>query len=134
MRCLIVDDEITCRKILQLSLSPFFTIEEAVNGMEALTKINATMQAKSPFDLIILDIMMPIMDGQSVLVAIRATETKHGYPPGHGAKIVMSSALNDAANIKTAFREQVDGYITKPVDLKKMYRLLQEFGHIPGSV
>ena len=133
MRCLIVDDDLTCRKVLRLSLAPFYTIEEVANGMVALERVGQSIHDGKPYDLIILEIMMPIMDGQSALVAIRSTECQQGIHPGQGAKIIMSSALGDTQNIRTAFREQGDGYITKPVDIKKLYQLLRDFEQLPGS-
>lgn len=133
MRCLIVDDDSTCRKILSTSLAPIYMLDEATNGLDALARVTVLLQQKTPYDLIVIDIMMPVMDGQSALVAIRTAENIHGFPPGKGSKIIMSSALDDALNIKTAFREQVDGYITKPVNLQKMYRLIQDFGHKPKA-
>lgn len=132
MRCLIVDDDLTCRKVLRLSLAPFYTIEEVTDGMKGLERVGQSLQDLKPYDLILLDIRMPVMDGQSALVAIRSLETEHGIHPGHGAKIVMSSTLGDSQNIRTAFREQGDGYITKPVEIRKLYQLLRDFGQLPA--
>ena len=126
MKTLIVEDDFTSRALLQEILRGFGTSEIAVNGQEAITAVNAAIDAQNPYDLICMDIMMPEMNGQQALVEIRRIEEEHGVPIGKGAKILMTTALGDKDNIMTAFKEQCDGYLVKPVKKQKFLDLLNQ--------
>lgn len=130
MRSLIVDDEAACRRVLNLALQSLGTVIEAVSGRESIHAVRDALMKKQPFNFIALDIMMNDMDGQSALVAIRAMEEISGIQPGKGAVVLMTSSLDDSATIIAAFREQCSGYLTKPIDLKKLFVALQEHGLI----
>jgi len=130
VRILIVDDDATCRVLLQELLKPYGDIQIARNGKDALISFNLGKAKKEPLDLICLDIMMPGIDGQAVLKEIRKAEDKAGILHGHGAKIIMTSALDDTSNVKRAFYELCDGYLVKPIQRKRLLGLLHELGLI----
>ena len=89
MKTLIVDDDFTNRLLLQELLRPHGQSHVAVNGREAVDAVGVALEAKEPYDLICLDIMMPEMDGQEALGKIRALEEKHRLKVGiKGAKII----------------------------------------------
>lgn len=124
MKVLIVEDDFSSRIVLRSLLEPFGDVHIAVNGKEALMDNQSESAKGVPFDLICLDIMMPEMDGQSVLKEIRrqGLEDAESQAP----KIIMTSALSDPENILTAFREQCEGYLVKPVVKEKLFDLLRE--------
>ncbi len=128
MRCLIVDDDAVCRKVLSVALSPLGEVVEATTGREAVESMRASLMSGQRFDLVTLDIVMPDMDGHSALVAIRALEGVKGIQPGHGAKVFMTTALGDGKNVLAAFREQCCGYMTKPIDLDRLFAQLRDHG------
>ena len=128
MRTLIVDDDFTCRLLLQELLKSHGPVHIAVNGLEALDAVKAALEANEPYDLICLDIMMPEMDGQQALRGIRDIEAEHGRRGLDGAKIVMTTALGDGEHVMTSFREQCDGYLVKPILKPKLMDLLQNLG------
>lgn len=130
MRSLIVEDDATSRMLLVELLSPFGTAQAFDVGPAALDVIRTSFAARELFDLICLDIMLPDMDGQEILRAIRAIEEDAGYPVGRGAKIVMISALRDKTNILSAFRGACDGYLPKPIDKGKLHEQLRSLGLI----
>ncbi len=132
MRCLIVDDDAVCRKVLSTALGTYGPVEEAATGRDAVDAVRRSLMGGEPFDLVTLDIMMPDMDGQSALVAIRALEGVKGIPVGRGATVFMTTALGDGRNVLAAFREQANGYLTKPIDLEKMFGHLKEHRLIPA--
>jgi two-component system chemotaxis response regulator CheY len=70
--------------------------------------------------------MMPEMDGQAALKAIRAQEEAVACPPSRAAKIVMTTALRDIENVTTAYRELCDGYLVKPIARDKLVGLLKD--------
>src|SRR5450755_3429244 len=68
IRILIVDDDANIRTSVRLCLEATgYTVEQAINGGDALEKIHA-----SPPDLVLLDLAMPVLDGMTVLAELRA--------------------------------------------------------------
>lgn len=108
-RILIVDDEKQMRHLLTTCLKPYnYTIEEAQTGDEALNKI-----ANNYFDLIILDIMMPTIDGFEVLVKVRSTINKE-------VPIVLLTALGDTDRVVKGLQYGADDYIVKPFEPREL--------------
>ena len=66
-----------------------------------------------------MDILMPEMDGRDAIRAIRHLEANASIYCG-GAKIFMTSALDDAKEIVSAFRGLCDAYLVKPIDTRKL--------------
>ena len=99
--------------------------------LPVVAAVRSALAALQPFTLITLDIMMPDMDGQAALSAIRSLEIAAGLTGAAGAKIFMTTALGDGKNVMAAFREQCTGYLTKPIDLEKMFIQLKAQGLIP---
>lgn len=127
---LIVEDDFTSRRVLSHILESFGVCDVAIDGGEAVEAVRLGLEGDTRYNLICLDIMMPRMDGHSALKAIRSLEESHGLPPGTGAKIVITSALDDSRNVLRAFRSQCDGYIVKPYDRQKITAELREQGLI----
>lgn len=128
MKTLIVEDIFTHRIALQSMLEPFGTVHIAVNGEEAVKAFVLAHQMKEPYDLICLDILMPGVDGQDVLKQIRAAEDAKRIDPGDGVKIIMTTAMKDKKNVMTAFKQQADGYLLKPVKRAELLKLLRSLG------
>jgi two-component system chemotaxis response regulator CheY len=76
MRILIVEDEYISRVLLSEMLSAYGTCQVAINGEEAVEMIKSSFETNKRFDLVCLDIMMPLMDGQEVLCCIGEMEKK----------------------------------------------------------
>lgn len=130
MKMLIAEDDFTSRLLLEKLLSPQGTVHTVENGREAVNAFRMSHEAGTPFDLICLDIMMPDMNGQQALEEIRAIEEEKGIVVGRGAKILMTTALDDAENIFTAFRGLCDAYLVKPIQKEKLLLHLKKFGFI----
>lgn len=128
MKALIVEDDFTSRLLLQELLRPYGQSHVAVNGREAIKAMKTALEAKEPYALICLDIMMPEIDGQQALVEIRHLEDQYGFALGQGAKILMTTALYDKNNVMQAFRSQCDGYLVKPFEKAKLLGYLHQFG------
>ena len=128
MRILVVEDDYISRRLLCRYLEPYGTCEEAVNGHEAIDAIRRALAADQYYDLICLDIMMPGMDGQQALVLLREMETQNGRPLGKGAKVVMTSAMEENQYILQALNASADGYVVKPIEKRKFIATLKEVG------
>jgi two-component system, chemotaxis family, chemotaxis protein CheY len=134
MKALIVEDDFTSRLLLQELLKPYGVTHIAVNGREAVEATRAAIDAGEPYSLICLDIMMPEMDGQEALKAIRGLEDAHGVVPGQGTKIVMTTALSDFRNRSDAYFHLCDAYLTKPIRQEQLRDELRSLGLIPTPV
>lgn len=105
-RIMIVEDNINLRSFLMQSLSDTYQVEGAENGQEAIEKI----QVQHP-DLIISDMMMPIMNGEKMCRQLKSNiETSH-------IPIILLTALGDKEDILRGLETKADMYIVKPFDL-----------------
>ena len=91
------------------------------NGRDALD----AAQKEQPH-LIILDIMMPGMDGRETLKAIRQIESEYGIRGLDGVKVIMTTALGDSKNVMGAFNEGCEAYIVKPIDKNRLFEEIEK--------
>ncbi|HWE48454.1 MAG TPA: ATP-binding protein, partial [Bryobacteraceae bacterium] len=102
-RVLVVDDNTDMRQYLRRLLEPFFETDIATQGGEALHRIYSSRP-----DLVLMDAMMPVMDGYTLLSRIRATPEIAGLP------VIMVSA-RAGTEMEIEGREAgADDYVTKP--------------------
>ena len=118
LKLLLVDDHPLNRKVARLFLEPLnIQVTEAVNGEEALFHLDARH-----FDLVLLDMHMPVMDGRETLRRIRA----EGSPHRDLGVIVLTADSLGPDN--TSYDEMgADGYIRKPIDHRD---LISEIGRV----
>ena len=102
---LVVDDEPMARTLLRLMLvRAGFNVSEAEDGFDALDKVKI-----NPPDVILLDVMMPGMDGFKVCETLRKDEETTSLP------IIMLSAKTDLDSINKGLRAGATKYLTKPI-------------------
>lgn len=128
MKTLVVEDDCTSREVMKKLLQPYSDVDVAANGDEAVEAVQRALDGGEPYDLICLDIMMPIMDGQEALEHIRQIEETSGICAGKGSKIIMTTALSDKRSIMRAFNSQCEGYIVKPIEKAKLLDQLRTLG------
>jgi len=103
---LVVDDNEMNREILIERLTERgYDVAEAADGAEALTAIEARR-----FDLVVLDIMMPGLDGFTVLQRIRARHSISELP------VIMATARGDRSDVVEALQKGANDYVVKPLD------------------
>lgn len=106
MKCLIVDDSTTMRKIVRGIIETFnFLCSESADGLEAVEACKEDMP-----DLIMLDWNMPNMNGLEFLVALRSM--KNGKHP----KVIFCTTENSLEFIQNGLKAGADEYIMKPFD------------------
>ena len=112
MKILVVDDDDTCRMIMAAYTKPFGDVETTIDGKQAMFMVNKAILDGAPYQLVCLDVMMPEMDGFTVLKGIRALEECYGIPK---AKVVMTTAVDSFKGVSTAYNNQCDAYLVKPI-------------------
>jgi two-component system, chemotaxis family, chemotaxis protein CheY len=128
MKILIVDDAAASCMILEKILSPWGSCAIAANGALAVESFRTALDEGKPYDLVCLDIVMPVMDGHRALELIHEEERLHGVAPYDHCKVVMVSAQNDAKNVVKAFNNRCDAYITKPFTPEVFRKKLEGLG------
>ncbi len=133
MKMLVAEDDYPSRHLLQRYLLPFGESHAAANGKEALDAFMAAENEGRPFDLICLDIMMPEMDGHTVLRRIREYEKDAGRPPEKRVKIIMTTARSDESSVRSAIVAACDAYMVKPIEKSVLVQKLRALGMIPAD-
>ncbi len=105
-RVLVVDDVEENRTVLARRLTrEGYAVDAAGGGEEALRKV-----ASGGFDLVLLDVMMPDLDGFAVLDRIKSNEATRSLP------VIMISALDDLAAVVRCIEHGAEDYLAKPFD------------------
>jgi two-component system, chemotaxis family, chemotaxis protein CheY len=128
MKILIVDDVFENRKLLQDLLAEQGECEMVSNGQDALDLFEASITDDTRYDLVLLDIMMPGIDGQEVLKIMRAKESELGVPAENETAIIMITAVNAPRHVLDAFfKGGCTDYIAKPVSRETLFNKLKEY-------
>jgi two-component system OmpR family response regulator len=115
-RILVVDDDEHIRKSLSTYLGmEEFAVDTAASGAEALSSARA-----NPPDLMVLDIMMPEMDGFEVVEALRAEPSTARVP------IILLTARGQDSDILRGYQLGVSSYLTKPFNLDELVGIIRE--------
>ncbi|AVR98634.1 response regulator [Pseudoduganella armeniaca] len=112
---LVVDDAATVRLYHRGILEGAgFTVQEAANGAEALEKAIASV-ALRPFDLYVVDVNMPVMDGYAFLQALRGADVPQ-------APALMASTEAEDGDRARAFAAGANAYAVKPLRPEQLIR------------
>ena len=133
LQILVVEDEHTSRKILASFLKSLGQCDTATDGLEAVAQVRQSLEAGTPYDLICLDIKLPGMDGHAVLKEIRRMESERGIQPGNGAKVIMTTVVDDPKSIMGAFKNQCEAYLLKPIEKGKLMEKIGKLGLLGNS-
>jgi two-component system chemotaxis response regulator CheY len=120
LRVLLVEDDFTSRLVLQTFLSRYGECHIAVNGREAVAAVRGALERGERYDLICMDILMPEMNGREAVRNVRALEEEHGILSTAGAKIIMTTAVDEVKEVIECFKELCDAYLVKPIDLTQL--------------
>lgn len=115
-KILIADDEEDVKTVVQLFLeAKGYTIVTAYDGLDAIDKAKSELP-----DLILLDIMMPVIDGYQVLQRLKADPTTAAIP------IVMLSAASQTESKSRALSAGAIDYIVKPFDGEDLEQIVAQ--------
>jgi len=113
-RILVIDDDESVRKVLAMALEDKgYIVDVAKDGKEAIRKSNATF-----YNLALVDIRLPDMDGVALLTAMKETTPKM-------VKIILTG-YPSLENAIEAVNKGADSYILKPVNMEKLLSTVEE--------
>jgi CheY-like chemotaxis protein len=120
VRALVVDDNATNRLILQEALRSWGAqVTEAEDGMRAVARFEAAAMAGQPFDLVLIDCRMPLMDGFQVAEALR-----HLFPVSEAA-VMMLTSDNRSGDVSRARDLGFGSYLVKPLKRSDLLRAIR---------
>ncbi len=126
-RVLVVDDNPTNRRVAELILQ---TIEAETTCVEDGAQAVAAFQS-APFDVILMDMMMPVMDGVTATRAIRAIESRDGRAP---TPIIMLTANSLPEHVEASLAAGADFHLPKPISPSALFDALASLRPGPPSV
>ncbi|MFO0758273.1 MAG: response regulator [Byssovorax sp.] len=109
-RILLVDDSDDMRTYIAGLLRRHWTVDEAADGEEALARVQS-----APPDLILTDLMMPRMDGQALIKALRASPATRSVP------VIVLSARAGEESVLEGFDLGADAYLVKPFSARELF-------------
>ena len=116
-KVLLVDDEAFNLDFLQQALEDEnYEISIAADGQEALNKI----KSEKP-DLVLLDLMMPVLDGFEVLKQVKADDNLRDTP------IIIISAEHDSKSVVKGIKQGAEDYMTKPITAANLLKKVKEY-------
>ncbi len=132
MKCLIVEDDPVSSLVLEQMISRYGDFDVVDNGTKAINQFRQAYEAKSPYDLILMDIMMPETDGLLATLAIRELETHMNIPLAQRVKVIMTTSLDDPRTVmKSLYESDANSYLVKPIRLHKLEDELRTLKLIP---
>ncbi len=112
---LVVDDTPENIDILVGILGATYTVKAALNGEKAVKRAN-----KQPPDLILLDVMMPGMDGYEVFEQLKSESSTENIP------VIFVTGHSEGAEKEKGMAMGASGYLTKPIDPEKLISMLNK--------
>lgn len=126
MKILVADDLEINRMLISSMLEDLGSIDLVENGSEAVAKVQTSLEQSDPYDLICLDIEMPVLDGLATLLEIRNLEKAHN---ADRSCIIMVTASSDPEQMLLALEnEGCDDFVVKPVMKKTLRALIEKHG------
>ncbi len=118
---LVVEDNELNMEVAQCLLEEYgFTVDGVYNGAQAVERLKTT--APGTYDVVLMDIMMPVMNGLDATRAIRGLDREDC----HTIPIIAMSANAFDDDLKKSVECGMNGHLSKPVEVDKLYKLLRD--------
>ena len=119
LKILIAEDDLELRQLFQhVLMKSGYSVKGVSNGQEALDAMD-----KEFFNLIISDVMMPVMDGYEATRVIRAS----GHPRAGSIPILAMTADAFHEDVVKAREAGMNGHLAKPIDPDRLYQAIERF-------
>lgn len=123
MKIMIVDDDIVSRKVLSRIMKEVGMCHEFDNGDVALYAFESAIMQKQSYNLVMLDINMPDMDGFEVMNRIHEIEKMKRIKPEKRVKVIMVTGRSERSSVMQAVEAHCDDYVVKPFSKSILKRL-----------
>lgn len=123
LKTLVVDDEPDNCALLEGILEEISACTSVYTGKAGYEKFVDAFASNQRYDVVLLDVAMPDMDGIALLEKIRNYEEKQGILLGHGTPVIMVTA--HSRTFMKSFKGGCDDFVTKPVDGDKLIEKIQ---------
>jgi two-component system chemotaxis response regulator CheY len=125
---LVVEDNATLREMTSAFLVDHAEVVTACNGREGAGIFARAYEEKNPFDLVLLDIVMPEMDGRMALKLMRLVEKTLPAAQGQRGVIIMTTALESAEDVQDSlWQGDCTDYLVKPVARADLMAMLRRY-------
>ena len=115
------DNDINADILIELMSMYGATVDREINGQEVVEKFKASQEGD--YDMILMDIQMPVMNGYEAAAAIRALDSEWA----HRIPIIAMTANAYADDVQLAFDAGMNAHVTKPIDIKVVEKTIAEF-------
>ena len=119
-RLLLVEDDLNNRKALQTTIRMFlpdYRVDTAANGLEALQRLEA-----QDYDLVLMDCMMPVMDGYDATAVIR---DRTSGVRNHDIPVIALTANNMRGDREKCLAAGMDDFLAKPLDIFELLSVME---------
>ncbi len=133
IRSIVVDDDKICASTFKLELSKYGQCDIVNDGLSAIKAYTESLAGDNPYKLMILDIIMPEMDGGQVLKRIREIEQEKNIPEIDKLRVIITTAYDDWYNrtiIINKLNPLYENYFIKSPNLHELVEKIQDFGFV----
>ncbi len=124
LKILIIDDDKASSNFLLKVFSDYGDCDIAIDGIEAVDAFILALEEGVPYELISLDLMLPLLEGENVLAAIRKIENDKRVDSLKRVKVIVTSALNDTGLTRDLEKFGISGYFMKPLDVDQIKKFI----------
>lgn len=128
MKVMIADDELVSRNKLLKIMEPLGECDAFEGGLAAIEAFRKAHEKGEPYQLLLLDISMPDVDGTLVLYEVRRMEKEREILDKNRVKVIMVTSRSDKDTVITSVQAGCDRYIKKPFNRELVFRKLEELG------
>ncbi|MCP4498472.1 MAG: response regulator transcription factor [Deltaproteobacteria bacterium] len=126
MRILIAEDDRIARFLLKKVALPYGDVVTASDGGIALEILETSAEVNEVFEMVILDVMMPDVDGFSLLRHIRSEDALRG----HHTVVILTTAFADLDNDETGSARRADFVMHKPFRMQTLVNIFEKSCHL----
>jgi len=130
VKALVVDDVKPNCRVMQAVLAKYGSCDSAPNGRECVEAFHKAWQDSAPYQAILLDMMLPDMDGLKVLGILRKIEAAMNVPNDQRARVFIVSSHDRAPYVAKLRDLGYDGWLDKPISLNALAEKLRHSGLI----